>query len=141
MTDYLSALRTYLLSQPRVTDLCDREVYVLSIPGSEDFVKSMPKKVVVLIPVAGDERMGLSPISHARVDSLCFGATDIEAFALSNAVSQALKDLDRKVFDGVLLHSVTISGGAAIARDPDKMWPAMRRPFTIRADERKVGVD
>jgi len=147
MTDFLSALRTYLLSQAAVLNMfvdssgarTIAQVYVLGIPSSEDFVKAMPQKCIVLVPTGGPAQQGLRPVSNANVDAVCYGESDWEAARLERVVAESLKTLCREVVGAVLLHGCTLSGGPIQARDPETLWPAMRRQFTIRADEREIG--
>ena len=148
MTDYLSALRGYLMAQAGVTNLFlddsgavkIPEIYVLGIPSDEAWVKAMPFKCVVLVPVGGSPNPGLGFTSRANVEAVCYGESDFEAYRLERAVSEALKTLSREVIGGVLLHNATLSGGPIQARDPETLWPAMRRQFTLRADEREIGI-
>jgi hypothetical protein len=148
MTDYLTALRTYLLAQATVTNLfvdsngvvTVPRIYVLGIPMDEAWVKLMPVKVVVLVPTGGSNNKGLGFTTRANVEVTCFGETDYEAFVLERAVSEAIKTLSRETIGSVLLHNATLAGGPTQARDPETLWPAMRRQFTIRADEREIGI-
>jgi len=57
---------------------------------------------------------------------------------MERPVAQALKDLNREVFGGVLLHNATVASGPVQARDPETFWPAMRRQAIVRHDEREV---
>jgi hypothetical protein len=137
MTDFLSALRTYLLGQKDVTDLCGKSVYVLAMPSEE--IEAGAHKVVVLLASGG--RLGATKrtTSEARMDTVCFGETDFEAMQLDMVVAEALKVLSREYVGGVLLHNATVASGPFQARDPDTFWPCMRRQAILRADERKVG--
>jgi hypothetical protein len=137
MTDFLSALRTYLLSQKDVTDLCGKSVYVLAIPREE--VELGAHKIVVLLSAGGKMSPMRRTTTEARVDSVCFGETDFDAMQLDMVVAEALKQLNREYISGVLLHNASVASGPFQARDPDTFWPCMRRQAIIRADERKVG--
>lgn len=137
MTDFLSALRTYLLAQKEVTDLCDKSVYVLAVPREE--IELGAHEVVVLLASGGNLGPTSRAITQARVDVVCFGATDFEAMQMDMAVAEALKTLSREYVGGVLLHNVTVATGPFQARDPETFWPCMRRQTIVRADERKVG--
>ena len=143
MTDFLSALRSYLLAQQAVTDLCDQRVFVLALPREEveadvDGKSKMPRRCVVLIASGPDSPNRRRLITEAKVDVVCYGATDFEAAEMERPVAQAFKDLHREIYGGVLLHNATVSAGPFQARDPETFWPAMRRSAIVRADEREV---
>jgi len=148
MTDYLSALRGYLMAQAAVTNLFTDasgavkipEIYVLGIPSDEAWIKAMPFKCVVLVPGGGPSNPGIGFTTRANVEAVCYAESDFEAARLERAVSEALKTLSREVVGGVLLHNATLVGGPIQARDPETLWPAMRRQFSIRADEREIGI-
>jgi len=142
MTDYLSALRGYLMAQASVTSLFAGipDIYVLGIPSDEAWIKAMPVKCVVLVPTGGAQNPGIGYTTRANVEAVCYGESDYEAYRLERAVSEALKTLNREVVGGVLLHNATLVGGPIQARDPETLWPAMRRQFSIRADEREIGI-
>ena len=148
MTDILSALRGYLMGRADVTNLfVDAsgavkipEIYVLGIPSDEAWVKAMPIKCVVLVPAPGAANPGIGFTTRANVEAVCYGESDFEAYRLERAVSESLKTLNREVVGGVLLHNATLVGGPIQARDPETLWPAMRRQFSIRADEREIGI-
>lgn len=135
MTDFMSALRTYLLGDKAVTDLCGRSIYVLSLPAEE--IGLGAHKCVVLLSSGGEVKLLRSTI-EARVDIVCFGETDFEAAAMERPVAEALKQLQREVSSGVLLHNATVATGPFQAKDPETFWPAMRRQIILRADEREV---
>ncbi len=137
MTDFLSALRTYLLAQKEVTDLCGKSVYVLAIPAEE--IGLGAHEVVVLLASGGNLGPASRAITQARMDVVCFGPTDFDAMQLDMAVAEALKQLRREYVGGVLLHNVTVATGPFQARDSELKWPCMRRQTVVRADERKVG--
>jgi hypothetical protein len=150
MTDYLSALRNYLLSQQEVTDL-SRAIYVFAIPQGElvlpDPDTGLPRgqhKVAVILASGGPLGKFRNTITEARTDIVCFGETDFEAVRFENAVANAMKSLARQtVPDGsggaVLLHGATVAPGAIQARDPITFWPCARRQYIVRADERQIG--
>lgn len=135
VTDFLTALRSYLLGQQAVTDLCDRRIYVLAMPQEE--LEAGAHKVVVLLASGGDLR-SRQTITEAKIDVVCYGESDFEAAAMERPVAEALKILNRQTFEGVLLHNATVASGPFQARDPETFWPAMRRQAILRADEREV---
>jgi hypothetical protein len=144
MTDFLTALRAYLLAQKDVTDLCGRAVFVLAVPQEELTRESSTgvvgaHKIVVLL-ASGGEMKGSSSrtVTAAKVDVVCYGETDFDAAKLERAVAEALKSLNREVCEGVLLHNVTLASGPTQARDPEIFWPVMRRQAIVRADERSL---
>ena len=146
MTDFLSALRAYLLGQQPVTDLLNADVnagptqgvYVLAMPAEEIDGKTA-HKIVVLLASGGPLGKMRHTTTEARVDIVCYGETDFEAAKLDRAVSEAVKNLQRQFISNVLLHNATVASGPIQARDPELFWPAVRRQIILRADEREVG--
>jgi hypothetical protein len=136
MTDFMSALRQYLLGQQTVTDLCESRIYVLSLPSEE--LKTNAHKCVVLMSSGGELNPRRS-ISEARIDIVCYGETDFEAAVMERPVAEAMKQLKRVVCANVLLHNATVAAGPFQAKDPVTFWPCMRRQAILRADEREVG--
>jgi hypothetical protein len=136
MTDFMSALRQYLLGQQTVTDLCGTSIYVFSLPEEE--LKLGAHYAVVLLSLGGDMNMRRA-ISEARVDIACYGATDFLAASLERCVAEAMKQIQRTVCANVLLHNASLAAGPFQTRDPDTFWPCMRRQALLRADEREVG--
>jgi hypothetical protein len=137
VTDFLSALRAYLLGQSEVVALVSKSVYVLALPKEE--LDLGPHAVVVLLSSGGNLGKVGRTTAEARVDVVCYGATDFEAMQLDMVVSESIKWLNREYVNGVLLHNASVAGGPFQARDPEIFWPCMRRQTLIRADERKVG--
>ena len=136
MTDFMSALRAYLLGIQAVTDLCGTSIYVLSLP--KEGIALGAHKCVVLLSSGGELKLRRNTI-EARVDVVCYGETDFEAAVMERPVAGALKQLQRMVCANVLLHNATVATGPFQAKDPDIFWPAMRRQIILRADEREVG--
>ncbi len=141
MTNPLEAVCTYLRGRTELASIDDR-IFVASLPNEQiktaDGTNLMPRSAVVISGGGGVEKATNIPIHEQRFDTVCYSASDAEAHELDLVVYGILKGLDRQVVDGVLLHNVTAAGGAANTRDPQTMWPAARRPYTIRADEREV---
>jgi hypothetical protein len=146
MTDYLSALRKYLLAQADVDSLCEGRVFVLALPAEQisrigvgnKQETLMPRKCVVVAAAGGDDNPGLLPIGRARIQVVCYAESDFEAARMERPVAEALKTLNRETIDGVLLHNATVSGGPSQGRDPETFWPAMLRTAVVRYDEREV---
>lgn len=136
MTDFMTALRFYLLAQQAVTDLCGSSIYVLALPKEE--IATGAHKIVILLSSGGELRSRHN-ITEARVDIVCYGETDFDAAAMERPVAEALKNLSRQTYNNVLLHGASVAAGPLQARDPETFWPAMRRQIILRADEREVG--
>jgi len=113
-------------------------VYVLALP-KEEIEGQKAHKVVVILASGGRLGTMRRTTTEARVDFVCFGETDFDAMQMEMPVAEALKQLNREYVDGVLLHNVTVAAGPIQARDPELLWPCMRRQAIVRADERKVG--
>ena len=137
MKNALAALRHYLADYAEVNVLCDGRVYTGdSIPL--DDTEKRPKPCVLLRGSSGQPSRRLDTIIEQSFDVICLEETAEKASRLDLAVFQAIKTLDRKIVDGVLLHNVLASPSASQEREQETLWPATRRPAVLRADEREV---
>jgi hypothetical protein len=135
VTDFMTALRSYLLGQQAITDLCDRRIYVLAMPQAE--LEAGARKIVVLLASGGTGKSRRT-ITEAKIDIVCYGESDFDAAEMERPVAEALKNLNRETYEGVLLHNATVASGPFQARDPETFWPAMRRQVILRAEERGI---
>ena len=133
MIDAFAALRALLRSEPTITDLTDR-VYVGEIP--QDEVSELPSKAIVLAPTGGMEGNKLLPLLNSRVVISSLGETYKEASILDRAVFEVLRHVVRRTVHGVLIHSVSWSGGPFMVRDDLTGWPSLWRSVVIFADAR-----
>jgi len=137
MTDILKALIVFLKADSDVTALAGERVYGNEIPP-EEFEQRQPHKLALIVQSGGIERNRFLPIAEPRFDVWSFGETYYEAGKLDRAIYDALKALDRKTADNVLLHGIALSGGPFQVRDDRTNWPAKWRSITVSADERII---
>jgi hypothetical protein len=134
--DALAAMRTLLLADPAITDLCEIRVFAGELPQGE--VKDMPRKCIVIVASGGMERTATDPLIRPRFDLYAYAETYYEAGRVDRAIYDTLKTLQRQRVGDALLHSVALSGGPMQVRDPDNGWPIMWRSVSVTADEREI---
>ena len=136
MTDIISALVARIKTDPTVSALSAGRIYEAELSRSESEV--MARKAAVVSLAGGFETNMDLPISSPRMEVWSYGEDYYQAGVLDRAICDVLKSLNRVVSEGVLLHSVAISGGPSQYRDPGNEWPVMIRNITVLADDRDV---
>lgn len=131
MADLVAALVALLLADAGVAALAGAYVFGAELPAG--VTDEMPRKALVVVPSGGVSLTGASYVAHdtQRIDLFAFGATPIEAEALLQAGTEALRGIRRVVSAGVLIHWAQTAGGFALARDPDAAWPRAFRSFQV----------
>lgn len=131
--DPIAAIRTVLLADPAVTALVDTRVHGGEVPAAE--VKNMARACVVLNPSGGPGGEGYNEFGKQRIDTLCYGATLMEAWQVHLAVYTVLKQLRRQKAANVLLHSADPASKGASGRDPVTQWPVTLSSWLVLASE------
>lgn len=134
MTDIIAAVLTFLKADAGVSLLVGSRVYAGEMPRDE--MDDMPKKIAIIRYAGGMEHNRFLPIADPRIDVLSYGETYYEAGQVDRAIYDALKALNRRTVDDVLLHGVALSGGPYMLRDGSEGWPYQARSITVTADER-----
>ncbi|KKM84733.1 hypothetical protein LCGC14_1296240 [marine sediment metagenome] len=127
--DIIEGLIVFLQADIPLAALVGTRVFGNELPRAED--DSMARKAVVLQPSGGPILMGGSYVRHTsqRFDIFSYGETVFQCQRVSRAVFDALKQLQRSVSAGVLIHWVDPAGGFANIRDPDARWPINFQSF------------
>ncbi len=127
--DLIDGLMTFLRADPFVTALVSVRVFSIELPAKE--AAKMPRKALVLKPSGGSTLTGGSYAKHGAqtFDIFSYGETPFEAEKVRRAAHDALKQLQRDVSAGVLIHWVEPAGGFANMRDPDANWPITFQSF------------
>jgi len=134
--DVLIGVMDILKADATITNLIGEKVFGEEIPRDE--IVNLPSKMIAVVSAGGVEKNQTSSTISARFDIWCYGETKYEARLLSRAAYDALKTVERVTIDGMLIHSVALSGGPHPYRDPDTGWPAMIRSVSVIADDRSI---
>jgi hypothetical protein len=126
IADPIADIRTLLLADTAVAALVDTRVFGGELPEAES--AQMPRAAVVVSPAGGPGRPKFMKIRHTRVDTICYGATLHDSWALHLAVREALETLARSSGS---LKAIEMSADAANARDPVKQWPTCYASYRV----------
>lgn len=134
--DPIAAIRTVLLADPAVSALVDTRIWGAEVPTEPiNEVKLMPRAGVVLNPSGGPGGEGYNEFGKQRIDTLCYGATLMEAWHVHLAVYAVLKQLRRQKAANVLLHSADPAAKGASGRDPVTQWPVTLSSWLVLCSE------
>lgn len=131
--DIIGALRAFLLADAGVTAITTN-VYAGSLPRSVIEANATP--TCVILRRAGGGSIG-SPnnFGDKRIDVDCYGVNEKAASDLYDAVYAALKGLQRKVVNQVLLHWANCVADGTSGHDPQTTWPVCVGSFQVLAAE------
>ena len=135
MTDVLKALRTLLLADSILATHVGTRIFGLELPKAE--ADSMPRKNVVL-RLAGGLGVGARGFAYlhtVRIDVFNYGATPFESSEVWRASHDAMKAINRKVYNSTLLHSAEQSSGPIYLKDPDGDWSLVLESWSLLASE------
>jgi hypothetical protein len=134
IVDPIAAVSSVLLADADVAALAGVRVYGGAVPDTAK--TAMPQACVVVKPAGGaGAGEGYMQWGRSRVDTYCYGASLHEAWNVYLAVYGALKQLQRQVADGVLLHSAAVLSKGALGVDPETQWPVTLASFSVTASE------
>ncbi len=135
MTDPLHALRTLLLADAVLASHVGTRIHGLALPKAE--ADDMPRKNVVLRMAGGlgVGSRGFAKIHTVRIDVFNYGATPFESAEVWRASHDAMKTIDRQVYNSTLLHSADQAGGPVWLTDPDGDWPVTVESWMLLASE------
>jgi hypothetical protein len=131
----VAGLVAFLKADPIVGELTDGRVFGGELPEAQNM--SMPRACVVLKPSGGGGQLGggYQQFSDRRLDAYCYGPTPRNADELCTAVSVALKQLQRTIQAGTLIHWCRTASGAMSLRDSSTEWPYSLASFQVLASE------
>jgi hypothetical protein len=144
----VSAIRSILRSDgptaalvpgPPATSGIDLAIYAGGMPLDE--AKLQPRAAVVISWAGGYPVRGHVPLGRPRFDVKAYGVNGLAAMTLSNAVHDALKNVDRRrVVAGLaqptIVYGVDEEGGPTELRDADGDWPFILRTYIALYAER-----
>ncbi len=137
LPDPIKALIAYLQTDDYVAARVDNRVFGGSV--DEDENPNMPRCCVVLAPAGGGMIGQTNDFGDVRIDTLCYGSDEAEAWQVYRTVLRAMKLLERETIDGVLLHWARVSAGGATGTDPVTAWPVCVASFQVLAAEIAAG--
>lgn len=96
-------------------------------------VATMPADAIVVSPSGGTSLTGESfaQVDAQRIDVTAIAATPAAANALIRLAATALRNVQRRVAAGTLIHWVNSAGGFLAARDNEGQWPMASQSFQI----------
>ncbi len=122
--DVLSALRTYLVAQATLTAVLANAAYVYGPPGFPDsVVSSMPCQLITFLQSGGMPHGFQTPLTSARVELRCYGATHIEASEVERTLASVLDKQNNTVIGSNCMFSASKSTEASFMTDPETDWP------------------
>ncbi len=129
--DLIGALVDALKADGNVAAVVGMRVFGGELPKDE--TKSMPRAAIALQASGGVSLAAGSFMEHdtQRVDALCYGATPLEANALSRACRRSLTSIRRQVVSGCLIHWIEGAGGISARRDQVTQWPVAFQPYQV----------
>jgi hypothetical protein len=137
MIDLMFGLIGILKADLGVKALAGSKVYGDEIPREQ--IDKLPSKMIAIVQAGGVETNQSSSTISARYDIWCYGESKYEAGKLARAVYDAAKAVSRITISAMLIHSISLSGGAMPYRDIDTGWPAIIRSVSVIADDRIIG--
>jgi hypothetical protein len=132
--DPVAAIRTILLADSDVAALVGTRIGD-EVPASA--VASMPQAAIVLNPAGGPGRPGggYQEYGKQRIDVICYGETLGQSWRVYLAAYAALKQLQRQISEGVLVHSAEVSSKGSRGLDPTTQWPTTFSSWLVLASE------
>lgn len=138
--DPIEAIVNCLLADAGIVALVGTRVFGNELEKAE--AGSQPRKTIAIQPSGGGTFTTGSQdfIRHhdARFDAFCYGETPYEAGRVRREVHDVLKQINRKIIGGTLIHWVNPAGGFLATRDPDTEWPTAFESFQVFFAEQPV---
>lgn len=127
--DLEAALVAFLRAHSVINMLTEARVFAGELPPAE--AKFMPRPAIVLRSSGGVSLTAESTLDHdtQRIDVFAFGLTPRAAATLMRQAASALRQLQRSVHAGVLIHWVNPAGGSSQGREPQTEWPRQFQSF------------
>jgi hypothetical protein len=140
--DPLATLRTIIGLDAGVLGLLGGDatrVFIGELPREQAAL--MPRACVLVQPSGGLPEPSYMQLARPRVDVRAYGRTPNEAWVLSLALHDLLKNLQRRNAAAsssgtkALIHSASLSGGPSLLRDADGDWPMALRTYELLVAE------
>lgn len=122
--DILAALRTYLVAQAALTGALSDASYIFAVPGLPDhIVSSMPCRVIAYLQSGGVPQGFQTPLTSARIEVRCYGATHIEASAVERKLALFLDKQSNIAIGSNCMFSSSKATEAQFFTDSATDWP------------------
>lgn len=142
IVDTLTPIVTILKADGDIAALVGTKVFGTDLPRDQStFIEGKATKAIVVSPRAGGDIPSVSrfnPLETRGLDVFCYGETLIEADVVRRTVFATLKNIDRDVASGVLVHWCLPAGGAASGKDSETDWPVYWNSWQMMADTRSA---
>ena len=122
--DVISNLRTCLVAQATLTAVLADAAYVYGPPGFPDsVVSSMPCQLITYLQSGGMPHGFQVPLTSARIELRCYGATHIEASEVERTLASVLdKQLNQAIGSNCLFSAYKVTEPQFLT-EPDTDWP------------------
>ena len=90
----------------------------------------MPKDTVLLSPSSGEDNRNWETMD---IDVICFGKSMSTAGRIRNRASGHMRNLNRQVFTGCLLHCATLETGPISYVDTTDGWPSVIETWRVNS--------
>ncbi len=122
--DILSNLRIYLVAQAALTALLTNATWIFAVPGMPDHVvSSMPCKIITYLQSGGVPHGFQTPLTSARIEFRCYGATHIEASAVERKLALFLDKQSNIAIGSNCMFSSSKATEAQFFTDSATDWP------------------
>ncbi len=122
--DTISNLRTYLVAQAALTAVLANAAYIYGPPGFPDsVVSSMPCQLITFLQSGGVPHGFQTPLTSARIEFRCYGATHIEASEVERTLASVLDKQNNAAIGSNCMFSASKSTEASFLTDPETDWP------------------
>ena len=118
--DAIAALRSYLAGE------IAEPVYGLYLSRTPN----NPRECVLLSPTSGEDNRNWETM---EIDVICYGATMQRAGRLRRKVTRIMRNLQRDVERGCLLHSATLQTGPVAYVDTTDGWPTLVETWRVHS--------
>ena len=138
VTDPLDAVIALLKADTELDNLTSGRIFAAELDGK--LSKVMPTAAIVVSDGGGTGSYGnaFQRYGDSRYDLRCYGGSPKTAKLVYRTAYPLLKQLEREVHNGCLLHWAKKSGGPMSLRDPDTKWPFIFSSWQILAAETPI---
>lgn len=155
LPDPLAAMCAFLRANAQVASLLDP--IPSGLPGFEQLAgvpsvfrpdlpaimdPKMPLAAVVVRPAGGYTQFGTEMfyVADPRMDFICFGAHQVQAGQIANAVAMVLQQLSFPVvYEGCRLYAASVHAGPVPLPDTQTIWPAAFLSATVMVGQLPAG--
>lgn len=134
--DLLSGIVALMRADVNISDMVGTKVYGMELPRRE--INSMPQKLIIVSTIGGWPQYGHMQLNRNIVEVRCFGEDYKAAWEVYTATHLFFKNLNRQVYDTLLVHAATPVNGPISLQDPRFEWPNMLTTWRLLVAEAPV---